>query len=188
VVTCSYTWVGSQARIDCATSFAEAFTDITWSATGGASPASLTTAQKTFTTFLNGGGTTQVTATVCFNGNCSTSAPAILITGTPLTAAVLALEAPAEVGATCPFTVTASVANWSSGMAAPTGSVTRFDGASPISSASMSAGEPVAVFSLHLDAPQGTHFLTASYPGDSNWGAGTTPSATSLLLSDILCT
>lgn len=83
VVTCSYAWQGSTAQVDCSTSFAEAFTAITWTATGAASPASLTGAQKTFTTFLNGGGTTQVTATVCFNSNCSTSAPAVVTTGAP---------------------------------------------------------------------------------------------------------
>jgi hypothetical protein len=188
VVTCSYTWAGPQARIDCATSFAEAFTDITWNATGGASPASLTTAQKTFTTFLTGGGTTQITATVCFNGNCSTSAPAILTTGAPLIAAVLALDAPvADIGATCLFVVTASVVNWSSGMPVPTGPITLFDGASPVSTVPIGSGEPIAVFTIHLDAPPGVHLLAASYPGDLNWGPGTTTSGTPVVISGIPC-
>jgi hypothetical protein len=67
-------------------------------------------------------------------------------------------------------TFTATVSSLAPGAGTPTGSVTFKDGGSPIGTGTLTAG--VATFSTSALA-QGSHTITATYNGDSNFSSGT---------------
>jgi len=88
------------------------------------------------------------------------------------TTAVIAT--PTTVAALQPFKLTATVGTSAAGAGVPTGTVTFFDGATPIGSAALTAG--VASLTVNGSAP-GAHAFTASYSGTANFAASTSAPA-----------
>lgn len=80
-VNCSYADIGGQAKIDCSTSFFEAYNTITWNTTGGASPATAAGGSKSFTTYAPIPSNVTVQATVCLGSKCTVSNTAYVSPG-----------------------------------------------------------------------------------------------------------
>ena len=85
-------------------------------------------------------------------------------------APVLAINWPATAFAGLPVTMSASVAPATRG--APTGIVNFLDGATPVARGTIAGGIATAVY---LSPATGSHSLTASYSGDQNFQAATSP-------------
>ena len=168
---CTYAWESGQAKIDCSTSFSEAYTEITWTASD-ATPATVTTFAKTFTTYRASAGTTTVQAKVCYASVCTNSAPVNVIVGAaPLVQnqTLLSLEEPSIYY--CDFypmvSLRAWILNWASGLPEPTGTVSFFDNGNLIDSQQAWDGN-LAYLDTVIDQMT-SHAITASYSGDANW-------------------
>lgn len=81
------------------------------------------------------------------------------------TTTVVSSTATANVGAQVSFTATVAHA---SGAAAPTGTVTFFDGATPLGTAQLGSGATAVLTTSSLAI--GNHTVTATYSGDQNYG------------------
>ena len=161
-ITCTYATGTNPVRVDCVTSFSEPYTEITWTATNG-SPATLTNASKSFTTFRQSSGSVKVTAKVCYYGNCTTSSeavvtppdpPPLLTTTTTVSATYNCTGNPYYIS----FTATVSPSS-------ATGSVTFSAQGGGGGSGGLDGG--VATASSDQFKANGTYNVTGTYPGDS---------------------
>ena len=147
----------------------------------------------TYTGFVNGDTPAALGGTLTFTGPSSTNAGSYPITPGGLTSSNYAIDfqagqltinpastiaavaaSPSMVGVLQPVKLTASLAVVAPGAGVPTGTVTFFDGATPIGSAPLSGA--FATLSVNGIAP-GTHSFRAMYGGDGNFAASTSDPA-----------
>ncbi|NQW99824.1 Ig-like domain repeat protein, partial [bacterium] len=129
-------------------------------------------------------GTRSITAT--FTGNAShvasTSPPLSQTIGSSATATVVSSSAnPSYFGENLVFSATVTAA-----AGTPAGSVTWFDGSSPIGSATLNASGIGSLSISNLGV--GTHSITASYAGNGNFNASTSPALSQVITNSIAAT
>ena len=123
--------------------------------------------------------TTGHTLTAVYSGDTvyypSTSAAVTTVTGKIATTTVVVASTGGTTGTT---TLTATVTAASVGAAAPTGTVTFYDGTTPIGVALVSAGSAAVSVTLSATA---THSITAVYSGDVNYAPSTSAAITGVI-------
>lgn len=162
----------------------------------GTNPAGTATLQSGAANFAFsslGGGTHSLSASYAGDANDNAAASAAqTVTVNP---AATTMTLGASGGSGVPVTLTATIAH-TAGSAAPTGSVTFYDGATVLGTA-QPTGSGVAVFATSTLA-SGPHSVTAAYSGDANYAASSTsavnitvttiPTSTSVLSSTAAAT
>ena len=154
-----------------------AFTDGTTTITEcGAQPVDTSTGKATCTVTYTSPGAHSITAT--YGGDNSFSGSSGSLTHTVNQAATSTALAsspnPSTVGQSVTFTATVSVN--SPGAGTPTGTVTFFDGTTPLGSAPLNSSGTATFATSALAA--GTHAITASYGGDGNFTGSTSAALT----------
>jgi Bacterial Ig-like domain (group 3)/MBG domain (YGX type) len=143
----------------------------------GDTVASLTT-QPTLTTtavLLSPTGTYPITAAGAVDTNYSFTYNPGTLTVTPATSTTVTLASslnPSTYGASVTFTATVPVT--------ATGTITFLDGATSIGTGVVNPATGIATFST-VNLAVGTHPITASYPGDTNYPAGTSASVSQVV-------
>ena len=174
-ITCNYVSGSNPVQVNCSTTFSEPYTDITWTATN-ASPASVTNANKNFTTFRQGAGSVTVTAKVCYYAKCTTSSSATVTpvdpppTPTPTVSLLISTTTSATAEYFCgsgdPISFSATVSPSSA-----TGSVTFTVQGGGGATGSLDGGYTTATSPQTKN--EGNYNVTASYSGDSGHAAST---------------
>ncbi|MGE3074233.1 MAG: FHA domain-containing protein [Dehalococcoidia bacterium] len=169
-VNCDYQDIGSQAQIDCETSFVEAYNTIAWTTTGGALPASASGGAKHFTTYAPLSANITVQATVCYNAVCTSSNVAYVLTSPAQESSQVTT---ALNGSLCGSSVPPGMAQFvvyvlggSSSDPPPTGSVSLSVNGMSQGIATVNSGQ--AVFMADLIDVSTWNFLM-QYSGDSTW-------------------
>ena len=182
-VNCDYQDIGSQAQIDCETSFLEAYNTISWTTTGGALPATASGGAKSFTTYAPLSANITVQATVCYNAVCTISNVAYVATTPVPPAALIATSLDSNLcGASVlsgPTQIIVYVLGGSSGDPFPTGTVSLSVDSISQGAAAVNSAQQQAVFNVDL-LNAGPWQLLMQYGGDANW-AGASYSCTAYL-------
>jgi len=135
-------------------------------------PASPTSAGLSTLADLNGDGKLDMLVSTCMDEQCVQGAVAVLLNVSPTTIALDASPNP-EFGTQ---TVTFSATVTPQGNGVPTGTVTLFDGTASLASVPLQANG-TAVFATSSLA-FGSHYITAVYNGDKNFGRSMSPRLT----------
>ena len=168
-VHCDWYAISGGTQIDCLTEFNEAFNAVTWTTTGGASPASQSSGAKHFSTVGPTAGIVTVQAVVCYNAVCTTSNVASVVIGQAVT--IISTDLCGAMISSAGHVATANVDNWTSDRPLPTGAFSWIVNGNIVGVSVVGFGGTSASLSFVLGYTGFSIPLVLEYSGDANWTA-----------------